>query len=113
MHGYLKGSLPTIKPLIGTSLAHRLPYKAEPERADVALDLIERRVCLTGLTVRQAAAITGVPLAKLNELRRRQAGCSLRQAQRRRRADRAVAEFGAELMQALDRATRPQQVVGE
>jgi hypothetical protein len=113
MHGSLPNSEPTgtVKPKLIS--AKRLPYRLRRVpahwRVKLALELIDGRVELRGpLTIKQALKLTEASLSQLNEERRSRAGCSLRELQKRQRADQLVARVGADhVMAALDRATMP------
>ena len=92
MHGSIPNSEPisTVKLISGKRLAYQLGHIPAHWRVRLALELVTGRVLLDGLTIKQALKLTGASLSQLNEMRRSRAGCSLRELQRRQRADRLV-----------------------
>lgn len=66
MHGKLKQKLhPDVKCLVGGRLADRVPRMPLPWRLRLALALIDGRVGLKNLTVKQACALTKTRPAQL------------------------------------------------
>jgi hypothetical protein len=114
----LENASPPVKAISGRKLACRLRRLHAISRAQLAVDLVSGRIDLNRWTVKQACLLTGASLAKVNAMRRVEAGGSLAKVRRvhslDQLIDRVVARGGLDrLVDRLDELTKPQTQAAE